>query len=289
MAGLSTCFNGLTFVYNGKSSDMYGLYMGWRSANEEWSTGLDREIVKGEMNISRYTPNLYGVKYSDVLILEFDIFHQDGSAFTQRESRSINNWLMADSYKRFKVNDNNTDNVYYNAICSSIQDLTMNNFNGKHVVMMCDSPFAYTQEIMRTADASSQNITYKIINSGDAGVYHPLFTIECSASYTGTIEIKNVTDGNSMSISMKNISSVSGKKRLTVDTQSMMITDGNGALVPLYKIGWEIQTDENSAIQSSPFYWLRLVEGINELEIKGRAKVTFTLSFPRKAGQINEE
>ena len=289
---MAECFNGLTFVFNGKSSNLYGLYMGWRTAEEEWGTGLDREIVKGEMNISRHIPNLYGVTYADVLPLEFDIFHQDGSAFSQRESRDINNWLMQDSYKRFKVNDNNTDNVYYKVICTSIQDLTIGNFRGKHVVMTCDSPFAYTQEVVKKVDALiSGDEKRNIVNSSDDGIYFPFITLECDAGYTGDVELINETEDKTMLIKMENIEAPIGgtTKTLNIDTQHMMITDIQGRLVPLYRIGWEINLDENKALQTTDLYWFRLLQGMNKIRIKGNVKASFVLSFPRKAGQINEE
>lgn len=287
---MAECYNGLTFAFNGKSSDLYNLYMGWRSAEEEWSAGLDREIVKGEMNVVRHVPNLYGVKYADVLTLEFDIFHQDGSAFDQRESRNINNWLMQDTYKRFKVNDNNTENVYYKAICTSIQDLTIGRWNGKHVTMTCDSPFAYTGEVKRKMNAlESGELLFSLSNNSDDGIYYPCFTIVCDSEYDGDVEIMNITEGKTMLFKMADIPATEEGKVLNVDSLHTMITDADEKLVPLYKIGWQMDVDENDALQSTEMYWLRLVEGINKFSIIGNAKVIFTISFPRKVGQINEE
>lgn len=284
------CFNGLTFTFNNASSDLYGLYMGWRSASEEWSTGLDREIVKAEMNMVRHIPNQYGVKYQDVLSLEFDIFHQDGSAFTQQESRSINNWLMHDTYKRFKVHDNNTDNVYYKVICTSIQDITLGTFRGKHIVMETDAPFGYSNDVRRIVDATeSGDISFSLNNTSDDGVYYPYLTVVCDENYEDVIELINLTDDKTMLLEITNVPIVDGKKVVNIDTQKFMLTDGNNNLLPLYKIGWQINSDSDKAIQSSELYWFRLLKGRNDLEIKGNGKVIFTMSFPRKAGQLGEE
>lgn len=287
---MAECYNGLTFAFNGKSSDLYNLYMGWRSAEEEWSAGLDREIVKGEMSVVRHVPNLYGVKYADVLTLEFDIFHQDGSAFDQRESRNINNWLMQDTYKRFKVNDNNTENVYYKAICTSIQDLTIGRWNGKHVTMTCDSPFAYTGEIKKKIDTlESGDSLFNISNNSDDGIYYPCFSIICDSDYDGNIELINITEDKTMSFNMIDVPIFENTKILNVDSLHTMITDGYGKLVPLYKLGWQMVMNQNEALQTTEMYWLRLIQGINKFRIIGNAKVIFTISFPRKVGQINEE
>ena len=69
---MSGCFNGLTFVFDNKSSDLFGLYMGWRDASDEWETGLSREPVNSETNTVRHIVNNYGVKYTDPLVLSFD-------------------------------------------------------------------------------------------------------------------------------------------------------------------------------------------------------------------------
>lgn len=285
---MSGCFNGLTFVFDNKSSDLFGLYMGWRDASDEWETGLNREPVNSETNTVRHIVNNYGVKYTDPLVLPFDIYHQDGSAFTYRESRAINNWLVQDEYKKLKINDNNTDNVYYRVICTSIQDITLGTFNGKHIEMQCDSSFAYSQDSIKIIDAThSGTAKYNVDNTSDAGIYYPHFSIVCAADYDGTVEFNNTTDGKTMVLDMSGISG-EDKKILNVDAEHMQMTDADGNLVPLYKVGWKILPDDNKAIQSNELYWLRLLPGINVIEIKGNAKIKFVVSFPRKAGQVGE-
>lgn len=290
MAYGNQCLDGMTFSFDGKTSEMFNLIMAWHDRNEEWATGLEREVIRTEMNMSRHIPNQYGARFSNVLIMEFDIYHRDGSPFDLRESRSINNWLMKDSYRRLKVNDNNVDNVYYNVICTNIIDLTFNNFCGKRVTMTCDAPYGYTQDKMQTIDAlSSGNALWKMNNASDDGIYNPLIYIECAENYAGDIELINENENQTMKFSMASIPAVSNKKKLTIDTKKMMILDVDNVPVPLYKLGWTISTDETRAVQSSPIYWLRLLPGVNNIRLKGNAKARFKLSFPRKVGQINEE
>ena len=279
------CFNGLTFTFDGRSSDMFGLYMAWRSADEDWATGLDREVVRSETNMVKHVPNQYGVRYTDTLPLEFDIFHQDGSPISYVESRHINNWLMQDSYKIFKINDDNIDNIFYKVICTSITDITLGRFAGKHVVMTCDSPFGYMREVVRYIDG---NTIKKLNNTSDDGIYYPYVTITCDENYSEAVELVNQTEDKSMLLQMADIPVVDGKKILHVDTEHLMLTDGNNALVPLYKIGWQIDLDENKAMPSSAFYWFRLMPGINYVQVNGTCKVTLKMSFPRKAGQLDE-
>lgn len=285
---MAECFKGLTFSFDNQSSELFGLYMGWRDAGEEWETGLTRELVQSETNVVRHIANNYGAKYTEPLRLPFDIFHQDGSPFTYRESRAINNWLIQDDYRRFKVNDDNTDNIYYRVMCTSIQDIVIGDFKGKHVEMTCDSPFAYTQECVKIISSYDSIVTkWSVDCTSDAGIYYPHFTIVCEPDYNGVIELANKTDGKTMILDMENVPA-GDKKMLEVDSQHLQMLDFEGNIVPLYKVGWEIIPDANNAIQSNSLYWLRFLPGINHIEIKGNAKIKFVVSFPRKAGQISE-
>lgn len=284
------CFDGMTFSFNGKSSEMFGLYMGWRNVNEEWTTGLEREVVRTEMNMSRHIPNQFGAKYSNVIVMQFDIFHQDGSPFDLRESSLINNWLIHDSYKRLKIDDNNVDNVYYNVICTNIADITMGNFCGKAVTMTCDAPFGYMQDTFKTLDGlSSGTASWKMNNTSDDGIYYPIVTVECASNYTGNVELVNETENRTMKFSMANITAANNKKKLTLDMSKMLVLDADSVPVPIYKLGWSITPDPTKAMQSSPIHWFRLLPGVNNVKVKGNAKATFKFSFPRKVGQLNEE
>lgn len=285
---MAECFDGLTFSFDGKPSELFGLYMGWRDAGEDWETGLTREIIHGETNIIRHIANGYGAKYTEPLKLSFDIYHKDGSAFSYKESRAINNWLIQDDYKRFKVNDNNTDNIYYRVMCTSIQDITMGTFRGKHIEMTCDSSFAYSNESVKIIDMTTSNSArWNVNNTSDAGIYYPDITIICASDYEGMVSFENVTEERTMNIDMTNVP-FDDKKILHIDAKHMQMTDYAGNLVPLYKVGWQILPDVNSAVQSNDLYWLRLVPGINRVDLTGNAKIKFVASFPRKAGQLSE-
>lgn len=289
---MAVCYNGLTFSFDDISSSMYNLYMGWRGSSEEWDTGITREIVKSEPNMVNHIANQYGTTYSDVLLLEFDIYHQDGSPFTYRESRNINNWLTKETYKRFKVNDYNTDNIYYKAICTSISDLADGDFFGKHIVLQCDSPFGYTGEKTRVIDATiSGDEIWTIDNSSDDGIYYPLVHIECAGDYEGNVQIINTSLDRTMTLEMVQIPvrETDNKKVLDIDGQHLQITDYAGNLVPLYLLGWTIVPNANEAVPLDYMYWFRLKPGINRVELKGNAKFKITVSFPRKVGQLEEQ
>lgn len=286
----SNCFNGMTFSFDVVSSDMYGLYMAWRTANDEWDTGLSREIIKSETNMIRHVPNLYGTKFTETIVHEFDIFHKDQSPFDYRESLAINNWLIKDTYKRFKVNDNNVDNIYYKAICTAIQDITMGDFYGKHIVMTCDSPYGYMPEVKKIINLSeSGEETFRLKNGSDDGAYYPYITISCDGNYTGTVEFYNETENKTMTVDMSKIASKDEKKTVNINCEKMIVTDADNTLLPLYKLGWRVTPDPSKALQSSELYWFRFLTGINKVTVRGNAKVIFRMNYRKKAGVMDEQ
>jgi hypothetical protein len=67
----------------------------------------------------------------------------------------------------------------------------------------------------------------------------------------------------------------------------MTLTDANGKLIYLNDIGWN--TDYKSYVSSTDsyitnIYWLRLLNGMNEIKITGTCKFKIECEFPRKAG-----
>ena len=84
-----------SFIYDGVSSDAFGVGIGWLKGDNKdtVSTGLSVNIQQGAMNMERYEANQYGVIYAGSLQIEFGIYKKDGTDFTYEESRRINTWL----------------------------------------------------------------------------------------------------------------------------------------------------------------------------------------------------
>lgn len=281
MGYLNTC----TFNFDGIGSEQYGLVIGWEGGDSDIATGIEREVIKGDVNMSRHKANQYGTTYTSVIPIQFLILHRDGSHFTQTESRMINKWFTTDTYKPLRFNNSDdSENIIYYAICTSIVDKVYSGHDAKELTFECDSPFGYTPKIQYKIKGSGSK---KIMNTSDDGNYSPTLMITTDENYTGNIELKNITDNNSsMVINMENISVVGDKKILNINCSLMQITDGNNKIVPAYKLGWEIALNENSPIQSMDKYWFRLVEGMNDIEVTGNCEIKITCQFPRKVGVV---
>lgn len=278
--------NGGTFVFNGVSSELYNIIVCWTNPDSE-DVVVEREIVKGDTNLVRHMANQYGAQYSNVLELDFCLFHGCGGddVFTEDESRTINNWLCTDTYRPLKFNDNNTENIYYKAICKSISDITFNGRNAKHVVFECDSTFAYTESRRKRYDVKGQT-HFTFFNNSDAGIYYPTFIIQTDESYDAEIEIKNETENRTMSFDFAGVEAVDGIKKLTVNSYMNAIYNTRGFPIPFYKLGFKIIPDDNKALQSMDIYWLRLLPGLNSITVKGTCIFEFNYSFPRKVGVL---
>ena len=283
MGYLNTC----TFNFDGVSSDQYNLAIGWTSNDDEIETGLELEIVKGEVNMVRHRANQYGVYYSSVLPIDFIIFHRDFTPFTQAESRAINRWLYTETYKPLRFNSEETENITYNVICTNITDCVWNGHNGKHLTFECDSPFGYTPEQRYTINVTDEDKEKTIYNLSDDGDYYPTLEIICDEDAEHEIEITNYTDNEqSMMIDFANIPAIDDEKKIIVKTDQLMILDANNKPIPAYKLGWEITLNPDEPIQHMDKYWFHLVPGANKIGVKGECKMRVICQFPRKVGVV---
>lgn len=269
-----------SFIFDGISSDAYGVGIGWlKNDNKEIvSTGLNVNIQQGSTNMERYEANQYGVIYQDQLGIEIGIYKLDGTNFSYEESHRINKWLRKSNvYKKFYFDDDNPETVHFYAICTNIEDVVLTGITMKKLTFMCNSPFGYAKEFNKIIKSTSTAKEVKIINQSDCGDYYPVIKIETSDSYTGSFVIENLTEDKKMTINFDNIPSISDKKVLVINCKRSTITDGDGNLLPLYKIGWDELTN---------IYWFRLTEDANMIRIKGEGTVTMSFEFPKKVGII---
>ena len=269
--------NACSFTFNGTSSKLYDLRICFDGGDSEVGTGLDREVSKGEVNMVRHKANQYGAKYNSVIPIEFMIMKSDGAEFSQLESRTINKWLQTDTYCVLKFDDGDNNNIFYKAICTNIEDRLYGGFIAKYLTFECDSPFAY--EELRTFAKSSTETTMRVFNTSDDGVYYPILKLKPLSS--GEITITNQTDDSQSMV--LDIPAEYVNKDLIIDTSKFQISE-SGVPIPLHKLGWVIIPNVSAAVQSGNYYWLRLLEEINRIQITGNCTLEIDCEFPRKVG-----
>ena len=269
--------NACSFIYDGISSESFDLGMGWISGDNqsELETGLAVELERGEFNMVRTRPNQYGAIYQDTLRFEFAIFPKRGQKFSFSESAEINKWLRkSNTYKRLRFNDNESEFINFQAVCTNIVDVVYSGHNAKKLTFVCDSPFGYLDEIKKVLRTTGSTAEYKIHNLSDNGIYYPTVKIEVASGYTGQLRLENVSDLQTLVL---DYSQLTGDKTIILNGEKNTITDSIGQIIPAYKIGWN-NTDN--------IYWFRLLEGNNLIRVTGVSTITLFMTFPRKVGVV---
>ena len=245
------------------------MMIGWFDETEnDLSTGLNRTIMETEMNSIRYKPSQYATVYDGCLEFSFAIFKTNEEPITYAESRSLNKWLTGARQHKKLVFPGEQD-IYYMAICTELTDVIYNGHNGKSLIFRTDSPYGYSSPITKTIKVTDSQ-SLKLFGDSDDGNYYPTITIKAESD---DVEIENITDGNSLKINFEQLDD----KKVIVDCERMRVTDKDGKLIPVYKIGWD-DTDN--------IYWLKLLNGQNNITVTGNCTLSITTSFPRKVGMV---
>lgn len=267
---------GSKFEFNGKSSEDYGVILASVGETNSYEMGLDRSIIRGEINKYRTQVNHLGTKYADVLLFEFTIVknpcdnaNQKDMMFTRSEIRNINAWLTGPEIPKILHFYDSDEYVDYFAIISNVTD----NAIGDKIYSLtfsvtCDSPFGYSELITKTISSTS-SMTSTITNLSDdiSNYVYPIITI--TPNVTGTVTIKNTTDEEqSISISVKK------GLEITVNCKLQTFYDSIG-LLDLADIGLSDEFD---------IYIPRLLCGDNSITITGNCSATFKYRYPKKVG-----
>ena len=85
----------MKFTYNGKSTDDFGVTVADFNHSTTISSGLAREVLKGENSSHRLVPNHYGTKYSSVIEFTRTLIKKDQSSFSKEEIGKIVKWLTS--------------------------------------------------------------------------------------------------------------------------------------------------------------------------------------------------
>lgn len=278
-----------SFVFNGVNSEDFDVIIGWIDSEPDTSTnGLNREIHKSEKNKIKVKDNIYGTNTSEPISFHFSIVRINNKEITRPESIRINQWLTSSPLPQLlKFNDCDSYMLHYYAICTQITDIVIGGkLIGKEIIFDTNSPYAFMEKITKRFDITNTQ-TFYINNTADTydGSYYPTITISTTSD---CIIIENVTDKKSVTLDMTNIvEDADGHKIITMNCTNMTIVDANNKLVYASDIGWNV--DYQSYVSTtdsyiSNLYWLRLLNGMNEIKVTGSCNFKIECEFPRKAG-----
>lgn len=241
---------------------------------DEYASGMERDIQRGDMNRYRFKPNHFGTVYSNVL--EFDVtFIKDicnGSdlAFTRTEYRAIVDWLTEPEYPSlYHMTDYDEEwadeEEDYFGVFSNIQNHAFGEVIGITATFSCDSPFAWSHEKTLTFEGiDAQEFTV------DADIEYTYPKIEIIPHATDDITIKNRTEEREITLTPLAIND-----KIVIDCEKYTITDYLGRNIYLSELG---------IYDPSFLYWPRLLKGANRIDTEGDATITFTYREARKVG-----
>ena len=275
---------GKKFTYDNHSTEEYSLIIASFDQNTQIPMGLTRNIIKGEMNRFRSTPNHMGTSFQDVLIFDITLVkdpsnhdNQKELYFTEDEIDEINAWLTSPDYPTlFHMYDyeQETYKKYdYFGIFTDVQITEVaGNIVGLTYTFTTNSPYAFTDVIKKEFVCSGEetNITIDINTSERKREIYPIIRLFPTGDELGrvNIQIKNVTDNNRiLDLSVL-------KEPITIDCSKSKIYDSLGLL-----------SFEDLGVSDIDYlYWVKLYHGTNNLVITGDVTITFEYREPRKVG-----
>lgn len=145
------------------------------SGVESVSSGADITFNQGKASgFSRFY--LYSSGYDSAYITTFQIckdpckFHDNNLFLSTREVSAIQKWLCRNSYHKFKIDQDDYRDIYWNAVFSSKQILLNGRIVGLELTMCTDAPYAYRDEICHEFDCMEDK-SFTIFNLSDKEGY----------------------------------------------------------------------------------------------------------------------
>lgn len=244
--------------YDGISCQDFGLMVvqigssGMTSTRFGFNRTINEESVRGNE-----TPYYYGY---DNEPYQFSITFAKRGEWTDLEKINVVKWLYKKGYKSFVSNDN-TDITYY---CMPTGEANFyDNGCGEGYVtltMRCNSPYGYLPKQILDFTIEISPTTITIVN--DSGVnenYYPY--LEVTVNEGTSFSLNNLQDSRD-AFAFDNL--YEGEK-IYIDNERKTI-----------------QTSEAGVFRMNNFNkrWLRLLPGINQIEVTGLVTLHFEMQFP---------
>ena len=274
---------GKYFTYDNHSSKEYDLIIASFEQNTEIPMGLTRDILKGEMNRFRVSPNHMGTSYQDVLVFNITLVkdpsnhdNQKELYFTEDEVDEINAWLTSPDYPTlFHMYDYEQETYKKYDYFGLFTDIQTNEVAGYIVgltyTFTTNSPYAFTDVVKREFVCNGETrIVINVNTSERKREIYPIIKLLTTGNELGrvNIQIKNVTDNN-RTLSLNVL-----KEPITIDCSKSKIYDSVGLL-----------SFEDLGVSDIDYlYWVKLYHGTNNLVVTGDVTITFEYREPRKVG-----
>jgi phage-related protein len=266
---LAANFKGLEFIFDGKTSDSYGLKI-YNNGTGSSDGNAGDEIEVFEKFIYRNSKAIYFGRTQNTP-LEFDLLVGSLTEIDNFQRRAIKRWLMGRSgYLPLCIVQDDMSNVIYYVMVTSMKETFYGNLNyALELHIKANGPFAYTSPQITPYSYSGSAVTSTTLYydniSDDSDYLKPILSFKMNGIGTN-FSITNVTDANRVF----SFTDILPYETITVDNYKEEIVSDTGL------------TNRVSKFNKKFF---RLKPGINQLNIVGGiSNLTITSEFPIKVG-----
>jgi phage-related protein len=252
---------GTKFTFDGISSDSMGVYLSrLESGMITVPYASSKDILENHPNKSLY-PFFYGIKFQP---LQFDIVISSEDGMTKQKLYDLAQWLFKTEYKPF-IAEHDEDKMYY-VIANNKADFITNGLEQGYIPISfrCRDGFAWTTDTMQTFDLTSTPTptTIQMTNGSNIMEYfYPEIEVELLGTDT-SFELINLSDNNN-NLKFDNLLY---NETIYVDNQKRIIVTSEGDVVNRYS-----NFNKN---------WLRLKQGVNNIQVNGNCIIKFRQHFP---------
>lgn len=264
-------FTGNSFVFDGISSEQYGLILcDFATAKQEAGKINDGLSIQESRTTRRFTPLHYGIINNSPKTFPLVFVVSDSSHKLDRyDVASIAGWLTGHAdYKELIIVQPDMQRIYYKCIITNLEQIEVGmRIIGFTATVVCDSPYAY----FSLPDTQIEyNQTHSVLYRNFSNVneyYYPVIEITCEDT---DFEFINTTNQTTFSLT----GLPTGAKTIKIDALNQVMTSSDGA--NLYE-HWNVGTTK---------VFPRFTRGDNWLSITATGAGTIKISnvFPWNVG-----
>lgn len=251
-------------MFDGKTSDLYGLFCAKRDASGVDASPLGSEVEVIEDYVSRRdSPYFYGVKFSTKLTFPISFFSE--CPIPRERVSEISRWLFGlPTYRQLKIIQDDMGDVYYNCMLTQNSLVCIGNeVYGFESTVVCDSPWAYTNDFIFSKTNTTGNI--RVTNTSDNSRYTKPIIVLSFASNQSNVSVVNTTDTGSSAMSFTTVTS---GEIITIDCDLRTISSNRTG----------IQDRFNGK-------YMYLVQGVNVITLTGTfSTISISYTPARKVG-----
>ena len=230
---------------------------------EEIDGNLGREIIKGNLNSERYSPNYITSLFNENVNFDVFIFKKNQTAFTEEEQRKLTKLLTNVRTPKWMSTYDSDDNLIanYKGLFTQIRYELFSGLMGFVVHFENDSPYDYDIVKGKTLSDSGEII---IESDADEKIYPTIIV-------TGMVGKTFTISQNDKSITLYGMGTP-----LYIDCKKCMIYTSKG-----------ICDYKTLGVAPNELYWFSLKDGVNHFECISEStdikdKVTFDYIVPQK-------